>query len=99
MCRSDGRVAGYVVAVTCDPNLEACREFEIDQCLPKPLSTPTVIVALQSFWERAMNSVPKEDCACICSDGSQPCALDAAGTDAHLESTVAPLAALSLDRG
>jgi hypothetical protein len=43
----------YVCAVTADPELETCREFEFDQCLPKPLSTPTIVQALREFWGRA----------------------------------------------
>ena len=53
MCRDDGRAIGYVCAVTSDPDLQTCREFEIEQCLPKPLSTPMIVEALRDFWERA----------------------------------------------
>ena len=50
MCRQSGRPAGYVVAVTAEPDAEACAEFQIDSCLPKPLSTACVAEALQSYW-------------------------------------------------
>jgi len=53
MCRERGRIAGYVVAVTADPEYEACGEFEIDRCLPKPLSTPCVVEMMQGYWKAA----------------------------------------------
>ena len=49
-----------MVAVTSDPDLQTCREFEIDQCLPKPLSTPTIIKALKNFWARSQSSTKAE---------------------------------------
>eukprot|EP00900_Chrysochromulina_parva_P007493 jgi/Chrpa1/16745/Chrysochromulina_OHIO_Genome00009434-RA len=62
MCRTEGRAMAYVCAVTADPELETCREFEFDQCLPKPLSTPTIVQALREFWGRAhcTNAIQKQ---------------------------------------
>ena len=51
MCRTTGRTLGYVVAVTAEPDAEACHEFEIDRCLPKPLSTAIVSEAMQEYWK------------------------------------------------
>jgi len=50
MCRNESRPIGYVVAVTSDPDLQACREFEIDLCLPKPLSTQMIVNGFHDFW-------------------------------------------------
>uniref|UniRef100_A0A6U7HFG2 Response regulatory domain-containing protein n=1 Tax=Haptolina brevifila TaxID=156173 RepID=A0A6U7HFG2_9EUKA len=50
LCRSRGSTIGKVVAVTSDPDSETCREFEMDACLPKPLTTLSVMEALQNFW-------------------------------------------------
>ena len=49
MCRDEGRAIGHVVAVTSDPDVQTCREFEIDQCLAKPVSSPCVASALSHF--------------------------------------------------
>jgi len=50
MCRTRGQKTGYVVAVTANPDPQACAEFEIDACLPKPLSTAYLVDALRGFW-------------------------------------------------
>jgi len=50
LCRTDNRRKSMIVAVTADPDVEACKEFGIDQCLPKPLSTLRIINLLQDLW-------------------------------------------------
>lgn len=50
MCRNQGRSAGFVVAVTADPDEKACREFGIDQCLGKPLSSSGIVAMLTQLW-------------------------------------------------
>ena len=50
MCREEERASGYVVAITADPDIEACREFGIDQCLPKPLSNTCIVELLHRLW-------------------------------------------------
>ena len=50
MCREEGRSTGFVVAVTSEPDLEACHEFGFDLCRPKPLSTPEMISSLLNYW-------------------------------------------------
>jgi len=50
MCRTQGQKTGYVVAVTANPDPQACAEFGIDTCLPKPLSTTYLVDALRGFW-------------------------------------------------
>ena len=52
MCRTEGRACGEVVAVTADPDLEACKEFGIDICLPKPLSNARIVELLHELWSR-----------------------------------------------
>ena len=38
------------MAVTSEPDLEACHEFGFDLCRPKPLSTPEMISRLLNYW-------------------------------------------------
>lgn len=48
-CKSNGLRPATVVAVTATPDIEACREFGIDRCLPKPL-TSEVVTQLSRQW-------------------------------------------------
>ena len=50
MCRAAGRAIGYVVAITADPDDQTCREFGIDRCLAKPLSTACIVEMLREYW-------------------------------------------------
>jgi len=75
MCKETERHVGYVVAVTADPNPEACQQFEIDACLPKPLSTQRVVEALQNYWAKK-RSTGSPDASPL---------LAASGTRGHLE--------------
>ena len=50
MCKTEGRATGIVVAVTADPDDQTCKEFGIDKCLPKPLSTSTIVNLLHEHW-------------------------------------------------
>jgi len=50
MCSESARACGRVVAVTADPDEQTCKEFGIDLCLPKPLSTHTIVQLLRDHW-------------------------------------------------
>ena len=52
MCREERRTPAYVVAVTADPDNSTCREFGIDQCLPKPLASAQIVDLLREHWRR-----------------------------------------------
>ena len=61
MCRSRGRKAGYVVAVTADPDDGNCASFGLDRCLAKPIGTAGVVELMQGFWKA--NSQPPSPAA------------------------------------
>jgi len=67
---------GSIVAVTCDPDREACRDFGIDMCLPKPLSTGRCVEALRLWKHKSVRP------------GANACAADASGesSDAQIRS-------------
>jgi len=58
MCKGEGRAIGYVVAVTSDPDDATCREFGIDQCLSKPLSTACITGLLKAHWAKRSGASP-----------------------------------------
>ena len=52
LCRREGKPCGFVAAVTADPDNQTCREFGIDQCLPKPLSSVCIVDLLREHFAR-----------------------------------------------
>ena len=69
LCATQKRPCPKIVAITSDPDLEACAEFGIDVCLPKPLTSACVVQALRlwsvpngtlhSGFFRAMRDYPR----------------------------------------
>ena len=57
LCRTRQRPAGFVVAVTADPDEEACRQFEFDRCLPKPISSQRIVDLVSRFVRQRVESI------------------------------------------
>ena len=53
-CRRERRRSPPFVAVTADPDDETCRAFNIDRCLPKPLTSQCAKHALQEWLAQCM---------------------------------------------
>lgn len=49
LCRRQGKKPPPFVAVTAEPDVETCRSFDIDRCLPKPLTSQCAKRALQEW--------------------------------------------------
>ena len=59
-CRSEGRVTGYVVAVTAEPDEATCEAFEIDRCIAKPISTQCIVELLNRYWSQRSPPSPEQ---------------------------------------
>ena len=63
-CAQQGRRPAELVALTSEPDREACREFGIAHCFPKPLTAEQCQTILPTFLSRiddATNDAPADD--------------------------------------
>lgn len=58
-CKTAKIRRAYVCAVTADPDIDSCKQFGIDRCLPKPLTSDTLAI-LARRWLEYQHNEPSE---------------------------------------
>ena len=58
MCRDEERPIGYVAAITAEPDEATSAAFGMDRCIPKPLSTQSIVDTLKAYWQIAAKRSP-----------------------------------------
>lgn len=71
-CRQHGKRAPPFVALTAEPDQETCRSFDIDRCLPKPLTSQCAKRELQAWLAHSRLHQPRHEERPIASIAQQP---------------------------